>query len=688
MSLDTEALYRLLPAVYRLRDAGEGEPLRELIGVIARELGVLEENLEQLYDDQFIETCADWAAPYIGQLVGYRPLHGVAARVSSPRADVANTIRNRRRKGTASMLERLARDVTEWPAYAVEYFEQLCATQYMKHLRPHALATANFSQREMLGLGGPFNKLSHTAEMRRPETRAGRFNIPNVGIWIWRLAPFRLTNVPLIADPGDAGGRRFRLNPLGLDLALFRDVPEAQDVPVPLTVREFALQVRDAVATAARVTSSRDYGAGRSVVITRGDGDLPLRLASALPPVDDADVALIVRIADLRDIVDGGGTVTGWAHEDDIAAHQIGIDPERGRVLLGADLAAEHAAHPFIATFHYGFARAMGGGEYERVPTTNEDVAADLEAEAAESLQPHLDELEATGGRLLIRDSLTYTAPAIRLDGVTTPDASGLTLIVGARNGARPLICATADITLDIGARGTLVLDGLVIAGGTLQLPDAGDNEPRTLILRDCTLVPGADPSLVVGHPFTRVQLERCITGPLHVVAEANVGVELTDCIVDAGAPANVAFAANPDGDAGARITLQQCTIIGAVDARVIELASNCIFLGTVRASRRQEGCLRFCWLPADSVTPRRFRCLPDAAHPHAQPHFTALRYSHPGYCQLRSVTPREIREGADDGGEMGVMHALFQPQRETNLRIRLDEYLRFGSRAGFFYAT
>ena len=46
------------------------------------------------------------------------------------------------------------------------------------------------------------------------------------------------------------------------------------------------------------------------------------------------------------------------------------------------------------------------------------------------------------------------------------------------------------------------------------------------------------------------------------------------------------------------------------------------------------------------------------------------------------------IREGASDGGEMGVMHALFQPQRETNLRIRLDEYLRFGLRAGLFYAT
>jgi hypothetical protein len=46
------------------------------------------------------------------------------------------------------------------------------------------------------------------------------------------------------------------------------------------------------------------------------------------------------------------------------------------------------------------------------------------------------------------------------------------------------------------------------------------------------------------------------------------------------------------------------------------------------------------------------------------------------------------IREGADDGGEMGVMHALFQPQRESNLRIRLDEYLRFGLHAGLFYVT
>jgi hypothetical protein len=36
----------------------------------------------------------------------------------------------------------------------------------------------------------------------------------------------------------------------------------------------------------------------------------------------------------------------------------------------------------------------------------------------------------------------------------------------------------------------------------------------------------------------------------------------------------------------------------------------------------------------------------------------------------------------------MGTYHGLFGPQRETNLRIRLEEYLRFGLEAGVFYGS
>ena len=129
MALDADTLYNLLPATYRVRDVEQGDPLRALVAVLAEQAQALEENLEQLYDDQFIETCAEWVAPYIGDLIGYRSLYGVAPRVGSPRAEVANTIGFRRRKGTAAMLEQLARDVTGWDARVVEFFQLLATTQ-------------------------------------------------------------------------------------------------------------------------------------------------------------------------------------------------------------------------------------------------------------------------------------------------------------------------------------------------------------------------------------------------------------------------------------------------------------------------------------------------------------------------------------------------------------------------------
>ncbi len=43
MSFDTKRLYELLPAIYRIRDAEQGEPLRALLDIIAGQAAVLEE---------------------------------------------------------------------------------------------------------------------------------------------------------------------------------------------------------------------------------------------------------------------------------------------------------------------------------------------------------------------------------------------------------------------------------------------------------------------------------------------------------------------------------------------------------------------------------------------------------------------------------------------------------------------
>jgi hypothetical protein len=49
---------------------------------------------------------------------------------------------------------------------------------------------------------------------------------------------------------------------------------------------------------------------------------------------------------------------------------------------------------------------------------------------------------------------------------------------------------------------------------------------------------------------------------------------------------------------------------------------------------------------------------------------------------------PAEIATGAEDGSEMGAYCHLKQPQREANLRLRLEEYLPFGLEAGIIYVT
>jgi hypothetical protein len=107
-----------------------------------------------------------------------------------------------------------------------------------------------------------------------------------------------------------------------------------------------------------------------------------------------------------------------------------------------------------------------------------------------------------------------------------------------------------------------------------------------------------------------------------------------------------------------------------------------------VNAAQIQEGCVRFSYVPPGSHVPRRFECQPSDATPGVRPRFTSRTSGHPAYCQLARSCPLEIRAGADDGSEMGVLHDLHQPQREANLRARLDEYLRFGLEAGVFYAT
>ena len=70
------------------------------------------------------------------------------------------------------------------------------------------------------------------------------------------------------------------------------------------------------------------------------------------------------------------------------------------------------------------------------------------------------------------------------------------------------------------------------------------------------------------------------------------------------------------------------------------------------------------------------------------QPQFSTRRYGTPGYGQLATTCADEIKRGADDESELGAFHDLYQPQREANLRARLDEYTPAGSNAGIIFVS
>jgi hypothetical protein len=295
---------------------------------------------------------------------------------------------------------------------------------------------------------------------------------------------------------------------------------------------------------------------------------------------------------------------------------------------------------------------------------------------------------------------------------------AGKTVELRAADQHRPVIRLNGDLSITGNGDGQLLLNGLVITGGSLRVPASG--KLRLLRLTHCTVVPGpvqttsppselspAPQSLLVEAADVGIEMVSSISGPIGAIDGAHVS--LRNSIVDAGADTAIAYAdvlsfnnTSPPGptESGAPLKVVNSTIIGKVNTLTMELASNTIFYAgllpgdswpaPVYSERLQAGCVRFSYVPPGSRLPRLFRCQPadPADATRVRPIFTSLRYGDAAYCQLSTLCAVEIQQGADDQAEMGAFHDLYQPQRKANLSASLNEYLRFGLEAGIFFAS
>ncbi len=698
MSFDKETLFSLLPAFDRLRDMEladssqpEGKadgPLKALLGLISEQMAVLEENLDQLYDDQFIETCAEWVVPYIGELVATRGLVVFPEAPFSQRAQVANTLAYRRRKGTATVLEQLAQDVTGWNANVVEYFQLLATTQYMNHLRPQNLSISGLKDWEKMEyVNTPFDALARTADVRRIEPKRGKYNIPNIGIFLWRLDAYSSIKSPAYK----VDDRRFKFDALGKDVQLYNmPVPEteishlAEPINVPMPISRLVMYHYP----------DRYYGPEKSVLVYKDGVPVFPSASSPLqnPPSDD--LASIICVCNLSDKTDGSGN---WRNMPD---NKVAIDPVLGRIAFPALAPPPSIVH---VNYHYGFSDSTGGGDYGRIRSFSTALEEIIKVEVPKdytTINAALAALQNTGGVVEITNNEYYVeTPVIRI-------AAGKKIELRAADAMRPTLVLANDLVIEGETDSEVYINGLLISGASLRVPTTNggvNNQLKVLEIHHCTLAPGksraiqtvpeqpAQPRLVIEMPGLNVKMDRCITGPVRSHEEAEI--EITNSIVDA-VDENTNAYSGLNNTYGAPLKVENSTLIGKVATRIMQLASNTIFYADgvvpVEAQRLQEGCVRFSYVPPGSRIPSPHECQPknekDAAR--VRPLFNSLEYGKADYCQLSAHCAIEIKQGADNEAEMGAFCNLYQPQREANLRTRLNEYMRFGLEAGIFYGS
>ena len=663
MTLTAEKLYELLPAIYRIRDNEQNGVLRELVEVIAEQVAVIEEDLDQLYDDQFIETCAEWVVPYIGDLINYKPVHNIKA-TGTARAEVSNTIGFRARKGTASMLEELANDTTGWNAVAVEFFQRIATTQYLNHLRPDHRISANINDAKSLAfINTAFDSLPHNIDVRRISSQRGFYNIPNIGLFLWRIKSYQWQDTA--ASQLDA--KRFRFHPLGIDIALYNQPATEAEIEHLATRENVAMPMKRRYL---RQHLKQFYGISKSILIKRAGLDILLT---------------DIHVCDLSDT--GSGQ---WAN---MPSAGVAIDPELGRIAFSSDV--DTLVEPVVTRFYYGALSDIGGGSYDRLPSLSSN--PDIQVPNVQSDIQNAVNASHGSGLIQIEDSGIYTDDPLKIEV-----RKNTILKIQAANKAKPVISTNSEIILGGDNSGEIELNGLLISGATLRVPANVNGQPnrlQKLRINHCTLVPGitldvnGDPqqagaaSLIVEIAELEIEIENSIVGALQIHQSADLKV--TNSIIDSNDIDGVAYS-DSSASYGGTLEIINSTVIGGVKSRLIHNATNTIFTSDVIVERVQQGCMRFCYLPVNSRTPGRYRCLPKDSEQaeHVRPCFTSLRWNEAAYCQLRHYESFEIANGAEDDSEMGVYHDLYQSKREINLRTRLHEYLRFGLEAGIIYAS
>jgi hypothetical protein len=762
MSTPRLPLYERLPEIYRIRDEEQKPPqqLKAFVGVIDDVYAKIRDHIEQLYHDRFIETCDDWVVAYIADLLGTSHLSGDPWTL---RADVARTVFHRRRKGTLGAIESLTFSLSGWAAHAVEMRERLAWTQHLNHQRPDAGGippqtltkylsepvrggTVNLRDPALLSLvDTAFDPFAHVVDVKPPSLGLSGLNLPNLGIFLWRLEDYLVPVskpvaprapadqiVALPAGPDRAAfGVRFHLHPMGEPMVLFNTHRfHANDEPPELS----SLDAVPGPMPAARLT--QDTPAGRPEHYIKVS---PYSVAPPPRPGAEA-VGLTLHIPQAPFSATNwrirGGNLCAWEAglNPPLREYEIVIDPERGRMVFGVmdeTAEAEPLRDALLVSATYGFTGPSGAhpmGRADLPATWLDETPTKVTVNFHNSptaLQDALADHHTPGAPLVIEieDSMTHDLdPAAVLDA----QADGTwrlarSLWIRAKSGERPVVRLARPLSFrpdDMSMQATLTvkLEGLYLTrAGSFGASDALIERAalNALIVDGCTLDPGGyialdgtvdgtrQPlryamNLTNDHGFTdpadelafdqtpQVVLQRCIAGPLAI--DSDYELTISDSIVDAGSGVEAIAPA---------YAVHAATGVVATEWGPALTVSGVTLFGRVRvASVTGKGGIFVQRLEAHDnqkgcVKFSYFRGDGDRLPPNygcvfatqARLAFTGEFFGASGYAQLKLDCDKRILENGPHFDEMGAFGYLRNSAKRKNLQIRYREFMPVGVR-------
>lgn len=671
-----------LPPTLREGPGGSSDPERLLdllLAAVDEQVALLARDIDQVYDDLFIESCADWAVPYIGSLLGLP--------ADATRLEVANTIALRRRKGTPAALEDFAEVVSAWTARVTDGWQITACTHVLDHPQSPRATVFRFGDAAQARVGTPFDRSQRVASPERGIVPHG----VQVAIWPWTVHTHIATEVAPTAEAD-----RFALHPLGVECPLFlRPRPleisrtpgqgrtsDESDAPVRATYR-----VIEALASPGQITIGTNWQIAATHAVADAD---PL----AVPPLlrlsaIDAGTGNRVDVpwAQLR----FGSLPTGGPAPQPPAADQVVVDVHRGLIEVGADWGG-----PVRATWHRAVSGEIGAlpgtgvadDGARVVVTVNPDAVAGPTVRptltqainAAESLSAGLDPADSLPGRPDVEIRLMTS------DRLASPNAPVLAFAptlprwrIVAPALLTPTIAGNLNVALD---GGCIELEGFQITGDITIGADV-----TGIALKNVTMDPTAPSTLrVVPAAWgVEVAIDRCLTGPVRAELGARP-IRISHTIVDGVGAALVACGAPPPlppatpavGPTGAFPPMIQATGVtfhGPVEADSVD-ATDCLFAHGLFVTQTQAGCLRFSYIgdSPDEDLPVTHQCLREPA-----PAFASLEFESPQYLTLPLTPASALHTASSAGGAVGAYGHVKASARLGRLHRRIGEFVPMG---------